>query len=97
MVQNLWWAADYNVVAISACRWDLGARGHSAVAGDRCSADVVEHGHCRGECPIASAIGDMSGGANPPLDGSGLSPPPPKGDVTKLSRTKLSRWKDGTL
>ena len=43
MVQNLWWAAGYNIVAIPLAAGVLAHRG-SAVAGGRRGPDVAEHG-----------------------------------------------------
>ena len=55
MVQNLWWAAGYNIVAIPLAAGVLAPPGHPAVAGGRRGAHVAQHGHRRGQCAAAAA------------------------------------------
>ena len=56
MVQNLWWAAGYNIVAIPLAAGVLAPSGHRAAAGRRRGADVAEHHH-RGDQRPASPPG----------------------------------------
>ena len=46
MMQNLWWAAGYNIVAIPLAAGVLAARGHPASARLCGGPDVRQHGHC---------------------------------------------------
>ncbi len=54
MVQNLWWAAGYNIVAIPLAAGVLAAAGHPALPGGRGGADVAQHGD-RGDQRAAPA------------------------------------------
>ena len=55
MVQNLWWAAGYNIVAIPLAAGSAGVAGDRALAGNRRGADVAEHDHRRRQRATAQA------------------------------------------
>ena len=52
MIQNLWWAAGYNVVAIPLAAGALAPWG-CPDAGDGCGADVAEYDHRGRQCAVA--------------------------------------------
>jgi len=53
MVQNIWWAAGYNIFAIPLAAGGPGLARHHALAGCRCSADVCQHNNRGNQRPTA--------------------------------------------
>ncbi len=86
MVQNLWWAAGYNVVAIPLAAGVLAAAGHPALARDRRGTDVAQHGHRGRQRPAAPALGHLTG----KRDGSICRRPPrrPCRLMTRMQRRR---------
>ncbi len=60
MVQNLWWAAGYNIVAIPLAAGVLAPVGLRALTGNRRGADVAEHGGGGRQRPAAAASRSLS-------------------------------------
>ena len=96
MIQNLWWAAGYNIVAIPLAAGRPRAVGHRARAGGRSGAHVRQHGHRGGERAAPS-----------PGEAVTAQPPPPRarhgqlreersagagGPEKRGARTWFSRW-----
>jgi cation transport ATPase len=62
MIQNLWWAAGYNVVAIPLAAGVLTPWGHRAAAGHRRGAYVAEHHHRGDQRPAPPPHGAVTVG-----------------------------------
>ena len=61
MIQNLWWAAGYNIFAIPLGGRRAGALGHRSSCRDGRRADVAEHGCRRRQCATATSRRTLTG------------------------------------